>query len=159
MTRAPRPPFAVVALVALLALSAIAAASAYGWWSTSGVGEGSSATYSVVALTTTASTPSGTTLVPAGSAPLVVTATNPNPMLVVVTAVELDPDRPVGVTGGVGACVAPPLTVDASTSLTLAAGSTTTLTVPAAVSLGASASSGCQGATFTIPVILSGGTS
>jgi hypothetical protein len=159
VTRAPRPRFAIVALVAVLALSAIAAASAYGWWSTSGVGEGSSATYSVVALRTTASTPSGTTLVPAGSAPLVVTVTNPNQMPVVVTAVELDPDRAVGVTGSVGACVAPPLTVDATTNLQLPAGSTTTVTVPVAVTLGASAASGCQGAAFTIPVTLSGGSS
>ncbi len=137
----------------------VAGATSFAWWSSTGSATGSASTDTLVDLTTTASTPSGTTLVPTGSAPLVITVTNPNPVPVVVTSVQLDPERDVEVSGGVGACVAPPLTVDATTSLALPAGSTTTVTVPAAVTLDASAASGCQGAAFTIPVTLSGGTS
>ena len=158
--RRPRPAVvAVVAVVALLAIGLLTAATAYAYWSSTGSATGVGSTGSVVSLTTTAATPSGTTLVPGGSAPLVLTVTNPNPMTVVVTSVQLDPNRDVEVSGSVGACTAPPLTVDASTSLSLAAHSTATVTVPDAVTLGDSAASGCQGATFTIPVTLSGGTS
>ena len=73
---------------------------------------------------------------------------------------QLDPGRAVEVSGSVGACTGAAAHASTrSTSLPLAAGSTATVTVPAAVTLGASAASGCQGATFTIPVTLSGGTS
>lgn len=148
-----------VAAVTLIALGLLAAATAYAFWSSTGTGTGAGSTASVVELTTTAATPSGTTLVPNETAPLVITVTNPNPMPVVVASVQLDPHRAVQVSGSVGACVAPPLTVDVTTSLSLAAESTATVTLPDAVTLGASAASGCQGATFTIPVTLSGGTS
>jgi hypothetical protein len=132
---------------------------AFAWWSTTGSGSGTGATGTVVALTTTGSTPSGTALVPGGSAPLVITVTNPNPRAVAVTSVSLDGTRSVGTTGSVGACTAPPLAVSATTSLTVPAGATQTFTVPSAVTLGSGAASGCQGAVFTIPVTLSGRTS
>lgn len=148
---------AVTTAVATAAV--VAGATAFAWWTTSGSATGSATTGTVVSLTTTAATPSGSTLVPGGSAPLVLTVTNPNPMPVVVTSVQLDGTRAVTASGATGACVLPPLGVAASTSLTLAPGSTTTVTVPAAVTLGASAASGCQGAAFTIPVTLSGRTS
>jgi hypothetical protein len=161
MTRPQRPRAAVVVLVAVAAVVAISlllAATAHAYWSSSGSAIGTAPVGSVVSLTTSASTPSGTTLVPGGSAPLVLTVTNRNPMPVVVGSVQLDASRAVTATGSVGTCTAPPVTVAASTSLTLAPGSTTTVTVPGAVVLGPSAPSGCQGATLTIPVILSGST-
>jgi hypothetical protein len=145
----------VIAATALTA-AVLAGGSAWAWWSGAGSAAGSSATGSVLRLTTSASVPAGATLVPGTSAPLVLAVTNPNTRPVLVTGVQLDASRPVTVTGGAGACVDPPVTVFAVTSTTLAADSTTTITVPAAVTLGTTAPSGCQGATFVVPVSLSG---
>jgi hypothetical protein len=144
--------------VAVGMATVLAGGTAWAWWSSTGTGSGSGTTGNVIALTTTASTPSTTTLLPDGSAPLVLTVTNPNPMPVVVTGVQLDGSRAVGVSGAQGGCATPPLTVNATTNLTLAGGSTTTVTVPAAITLGSTAASGCQGATFTVPVLLTGRT-
>ena len=156
LTRAAPAP---VLLTALLVASLVGAATAAAWWSGTGTGVGSSTTGSAVALTTTAAPPSGTALVPGGTAPLVLTVTNPNVVPVTVTSVQLDTGRPVAVTGAVGACAAPPLVVSVTTSIALPAGSTATVSVPAAVTLGVAAPSGCQGGTFTVPVVLSGRTS
>ncbi|MBR7744150.1 hypothetical protein KC207_12720 [Phycicoccus sp. BSK3Z-2] len=139
--------------------SVLAGGSAFAWWSTTGAGSGDGTVGAPVALTTTASVASGAALVPGGSAPLVLTVTNPNPTSVLVTAVRLDGSRPVAVSGAVGACTAPPVTVDAATSSSVPAGGTVTLTLPDAVALGAGAPSGCQGASLTVPVVLDGRTS
>lgn len=148
----------VTALAAAVVLST-AGGVAYAYWTTTGSGTGSGSTGTVVALTTSASTPSATQLVPGGSAPLVVTVTNPNASGVVITSIQLDGTRSVGVSGAVGTCTAPPVGVDATTNLPLAAGATATFEVAGATTLGSSAASGCQGATFTIPVVLTGRTS
>ena len=111
VTRAQKPRPAVVVLVvvvAVIAIGLLAAATAHAYWSSTGSATGTGSTGSVVALTTTASTPSGATLVPGGSAPLVLTVANPNPMAVVVGSVHLDPTRTVTVSGSVGSCAAPP---------------------------------------------------
>ncbi len=149
----------LLAACALTSGTVLGGGVAYAHWTTSGSATGSASTGTTVALTTSAATPSGTALVPGGTAPLVVTVTNPNAGSVLVTSVQLDTTRPVLVSGAVGTCTSPPLTVSAATSLTVAGGATTTLTVPNAVTLGATAASGCQGATFTLPVTLSGRTS
>lgn len=129
---------------------------AFAWWSTSGRGSGTASTGTVVALTATAATPSTTLLTPGGTAPLVMTVKNPNAEAVVLTAVQLDGTRTVAVAGAAGSCTAPPISVSATTSISLPGGGTTTVTVPAAVSLGAAAPTGCQGASFGIPVVLTG---
>ena len=148
----------LLAACALTSATVLGGGVAYAHWTTSGSATGSASTGTTVALTTSAATPSGT-LVPGGTAPLVVTVTNPNPGPVTITSVQLDTTRSVVVSGAVGTCTSPPLTVSAATSLTVAGGATTTLTVPNAVALGTTAASGCQGATFTLPVTLSGRTS
>ena len=161
----PRPAHGARRVSRLLVAGAIATASvltggvAFAWWSTTGSGSGSATTGTTVALTTSASTPSGTVLVPGGSAPLVITVTNPNAGSVTITSVQLDTSRSVTVSGEAGTCTAPPLTVSATPSLVLAGGATTTFTVPNAVTLGSAAANGCQGATFTLPVTLTGRTS
>ena len=159
MTRALLAVGLLTAFLVVSLVSVVGAGAATAWWTTSGAATGSATTGSTVALSARAGTPSGTVLVPGGTAPLVLTVTNPNPVPVVVGSVQRDPGRAVVVTGNVGACVAPPLTVSATTSLTLAPGSTTTVTMPDAVTLDTSVASGCQGATFTVPVTLSGSTS
>lgn len=129
---------------------------AWAWWSTSGAGTANGSAIATVALTTTASTANATTLVPGGAADLVVTVTNPNSRAVTLTSATLDSSRTVTVAGAVGPCTAPPLAVSATLDQPLAAGATTTVTLPSAVTLGASAASGCQGASFTVPVTLVG---
>jgi hypothetical protein len=135
-------------------------ASAY--WLNVGTGTGSaSSATGLTSLTTTATVASGAALAPGGAAvALSVQVDNPGSLAVTVTAVALDNSRTIGVSGAKGTCVNPPLTVTTPvgwSGLTVpAGGSTGATTIPGAVALGVGASSGCQGATFTIPVTLTG---
>ena len=145
-------------VVASLALAGTASA----YWPTGGAASGSAASGSSLAsLTTTATPATGSPLVPGGPAvALSVTVDNPGSLAVTVTGVALDTSRGIGVTGARGTCTNPPLTVVTPagwSGLTVPANGTTgATTIAAAVSLGAGASSGCQGATFTIPLTLTG---
>jgi hypothetical protein len=130
-------------------------------WSTTATGTGSAATSSgFSALTTTAVTASGALLYPGGAAaPLTLQISNPNGFPVKVTGLSLDGSRSISASGGIGTCANAALSVSASgwAGVTIPAnGNSGTITVAGAVSMGAGADNGCQGATFTIPVTLSG---
>jgi hypothetical protein len=77
-----------------------------------------------------------------------------------VTGLTRDTTRAIVVAGAKGTCTFPALTVAAPSGwagLTVPAhGTTGATTIAAAVSMGTAADSGCQGATFTIPVTLTG---
>lgn len=153
----------VLASAALaLGVAAPLCGTAWAVWSSSGAGTGSAGTGTVVSLTTTAVAAPADGAYPGGPATaLAVAVSNPNPFAVQVTSVALDPSRPVTVSGASGTCSAPPVSVSA-TGLSLsvpANASGTVLTVPGALTLGSSTDSGCQGATFTVPVVLTGRTS
>jgi hypothetical protein len=150
----------VVGAGALSTLLLTGTASAY--WHSTGAGTGSaSSAAGLASLTTTATVATGAALAPGGSAaPLTLTIDNPGSLAVTVTTLALDASRSIGVTGAKGTCTNPPLSVTTPagwTGLTVPAGGTTgATTIAGAVSLGVAASSGCQGATFTIPVTLTG---
>jgi hypothetical protein len=152
----------LLVMLAGLIATALSTGTASASWSSAGAGAGSaSAGAGLASLTTTATVATGAALAPGGAATaLSLKVNNPGSLPVTVTSVALDGSRSIGVSGAVGACVNPPLTVTTPvgwSGLTVPAGGTTgATTIPGAVSLGAAASSGCQGATFTIPVTLTG---
>ena len=143
-------------MVGVLAMAGTATAR----WTTSGSGSGTGATAGGLArLTTTAVTASGTALAPNGSAPLTLRVANPSNVAVTVTSVTLDGSRSITSTGAIGTCANPALSVSSSgwSGVTVPANGTSgTITIPGAVAMGAGADNGCQGATFTIPVTLTG---
>ena len=147
-----------VALVVILALAA--GGAAYAGFSGTGLGTGSASTGSMQAVTITALTggdqPS-TSLVPGGSADVVVRVVNPNESPVQVFSVTAD--------GGVTAdpahsgCTSPAVTFTApaapiSPAVTVPGSSSVSFHLPGAASMGLSSQSACQGATFEIPVTL-----
>lgn len=145
-----------LAWLTLLAVPAIGlvgfGASAY--WTNSGsaavtgtVGTMSSATVAVTA--------EATALYPGGAADLTLSVTNPNAYSVVLSAVAVNPSP--GLSSSDNGC-------DASTYLSIvpgtlpstaiAAGATRTYTLTDAAQLSVNAVQACQGATFTIPLLV-----
>ncbi|WP_406829449.1 hypothetical protein ABEG17_10610 [Pedococcus sp. KACC 23699] len=153
---------ALVAVATTLALSATVGGAAFAVWSSTGTGSGTATTGIVVALTTNSVAAPISGAYPGGPAvDLNLVVSNPNPVPVRITAVSLDGSRSVLVNGASGTCTAPPVAVSATgRSITLAANaSNVSITVPGAMTFGTTMASGCQGATFTVPVVLTGQTS
>lgn len=136
------------------------AGGAYAYWATVGEGSGSAingtmATVTVDALVT-GDTPK-TTLVPGGTADVAVRASNPNDYAVQVYAISsngaatADTGHPACLTTGV-TFVAPASPL--SPSVSIPAQSSVLIVLPDAAAMSSASSSGCQGATFSIPVTL-----
>jgi hypothetical protein len=152
-----------LAVLGGLTVAVMSGASAYAYWSTGGSGTGSGSAGSAVALTTVSATAASTGLLypngPAGD--LRVTIKNPNPFPVTVTA--LSADGTVTATGGTGTCTTTGVSVTPQTALSLAvpakSGSTDgslTTTLSGVLSMDNTSQTGCQGATFTVPITFSG---
>lgn len=148
-------------LLAVLVFVAGVSGVAYAHWNTSGSGTGTATTgtlsFEVQALVggdaSAAQSAQSTTLVPGGSADAILRVRNPNSQTVHVTAV----------TGGTatasGGCPTSSVQFTSPTSLALAAvqytiagGASKLLTLPAAVTLDATAPQACMGATFSFLV-------
>lgn len=152
---------ALVSVATTLALSAVVGGAAFAVWSSTGSGSGTATAGSTVALTTSSVTAPTSGAYPGGPAvALALVVSNPNGVPVRITSVALDSTRPVTVTGASGTCATPPVAVSATgLSIALAANaSDVAISVPSALTLGAATASGCQGATFTVPVVLTGQT-
>jgi hypothetical protein len=95
-----------------------------------------------------------TTLYPGGSADLLVQIDNPNNFP--VTIVSVTGSGSVTSSGGIGNCTTTGVTVPAQKGLSIAVapGSDVAVHIPDGVSMGPTSSSGCQGATFNVPVAL-----
>lgn len=133
---------------------------AYAYWATVGAGSGAATngtmeTVSVEALVT-GDSPQGT-LVPGGTADVAVRAFNPNGFAVQVYAISgngaatADANHPGCTTTGVtfvepAAPLTPAVSIPANTSVLI--------TLPGAAAMSTASSSGCQGATFSLPVTL-----
>lgn len=137
---------------------------ALAWFTSRGVATGSASSAAGLAtFTTSAAVPQGALLYPGGpAAPLTLNVNNSaNSYALLVTGIALDTSRPVSVDAAHAAgCPTPALSVSTPSGwsgLAVAARSSSgAVTVSSAVSMGTTASSGCQGATFTVPVTLSG---
>lgn len=160
MTRfVTRKKFAAAAGVSALALGGLVA---YAAWTTSGSGTGTVSARTASALIV-GDGHSSTTLYPTGKGDLVVTLQNTNAYNVNVTSIAqgalvAGSASPVAVSDNTsGACNTASVTfTPPAVNFVIAANSTTTLTLHNAVSMDASANDGCQGATFTVPVIANG---
>ncbi|HAG58434.1 MAG TPA: hypothetical protein DIT15_05475 [Arthrobacter bacterium] len=136
------------------------AGGAYAYWATVGAGSGTAAngtmaTVSVEALV--AGDIPQTTLVPGSTADVAVRAHNPNGYAVQVYAIRgngavtADANHPGCTTTGVtfvdpAAPLAPAVRIPANSSVLI--------TLPGAATMSTASSSGCQGATFSLPVTL-----
>lgn len=144
---------ASVALGGALAVGGLA----YAWLSSDASGAAAAATAGLSAVTVSALTggdvPS-TQLQPGGTADVVLRVTNENAYP--VTLVSVAANGAVTSSGGVGSCTTTGVALVAQSGLRVAiAASTTTLVdLPGAATMSASSSSGCQEATFAIPVTI-----
>lgn len=146
------------ATVALCVLTG--AGGAYAYWATVGAGSGS-ATDGTMATVTVDALVAGdtlqTTLVPGGTADVAVRASNPNDYAVQVYAISgngaatADAGHPACLTTGV-TFVAPASPL--APAISIPAQSSVLITLPGAAAMSLASSSGCQGATFSLPVTL-----
>lgn len=141
----------------VVAIMVMGGGVAFAAWSSSGSGAASSKATSALPPTTTAVSASAFTsglLYPGGTGDARITVNNPNPYPVKVTSV-VSSGAPTG-SGGSGTCSTTGVTVSTSTSnvssSVIAANGSTTLTLPGAASMSNSSETGCQGATFSVPV-------
>ena len=149
----PRRRTALV-LAAILAAATIGTGSAYAYWTGSGGGSGSSSTGAPLTVTLLSVTGSVTNaLAPGGTADLSLRFSNPNAYAVTLTSVQQGPG-PVVVTSPSGICTTTGVTVPTSStlSITVASGASVTVTVPNGAAMSTVSDSGCQGASFQVPV-------
>lgn len=140
------------------ALVALAAAGlVYAAWTTSGSGSGTAKATSAQALTTVdASATTTASLYPGANGNVTIRISNPNPYPVRVTsvtgngAITADAGHPGCVTTGVS------FTNQTNQTIDVSANGQTEVTLNNAASMSNASDNGCQGATFTIPVSLSG---
>ena len=138
---------------------ALAGVAAYAYFSSSGTGSDIATTGEIEPVTVTAFTggdaPSSQ-LAPGGSADVVLRIDNPNAAAVTLTSVAGGP-APITADAGHAACTTTGVTFANQTGLSsvIGPGGTTLVHLPGAASMSLSSSSGCQGATFDIPVSIS----
>ena len=143
----------------------VGAGAAYAFFFSNGAGSGSAigATLRPVSVLSANASPS-TALLPGGTADLVLTLDNQNGFLVTITGISQD--GPVTVAGGSGCTsdsgtwpsitlgnsgVSVPASVATGLSTTLPSG-TNNLDIPSSVTMSTNSYTGCQGASFQIPV-------
>lgn len=164
-TSARRPYGTAIALLSTGAVVCTGGA-AFAVWSANGSGTGSAAASTSQALTTTASTAAGTALYPGGTGDLRITYSNPNPFPVTVTSLALTSGGVITAAGGIGTCTTTGVSLTSPQTVShlvpAKTGSTNgsaAFTVAGALSMNNSSDNGCQGATFTVPVTITGASS
>jgi hypothetical protein len=145
----------VAALVAGASLLVgLGAGGAYAYWRSSGAGSGTASVGIPAAVTVVAATATpATKLIPGNSADLVLRLDNPNAYP--VTIVGITQNGSIDVVGGSGCSSANSgVTVPTQTGLALpvANGTGVDIHVPGAASMSLTSASGCQGASFHIPL-------
>ena len=144
-----------VIFVVAIVFVGISVGAAYGYMTTSGQAAASVSTGSLVAVTVvTTGTPSSA-LVPGGSADVVLGVNNSNAYSVTLISVTGGPGSITADSGHPG-CTTTGVNFTDQTGLNVvvAPSGTTTVHLANAASMGASSSTGCQGATFNIPVTI-----
>jgi hypothetical protein len=147
------------AVVPAVLLMVLGAGAAYAYW-TNGAGSGS-ATAATMQTVTVDAFVSGdnpqSTLVPGGTADVILRVTNSNPYAVQVYSVS--PNGPATADGAHPGCITTGVTFSGtgspvSPATFIAANSTALLTLPGTAAMDATSQSACQGATFHLPVTL-----
>lgn len=145
----------VLVVLALLAAALGAAGVAVAAWFASGSGTPGLAGRTALAPTGTAVAGSAVTtglLTPGGSGMALLAVSNPNPYRVRVATVASA--GAVTASGGTGTCATTGVTLapQSPAGVVLAPAASATLTLPGAVAMSTASETGCQGATFTVPV-------
>lgn len=154
---APRNVVRVGATV-LLALVGVGGlgGTAHAFWAASGTGSGAAQAGVAQLLTTSATTVSGDLLYPGATADVSLAVDNPNPFPVTITSIvgsgAITSDTGPACDAATGVVFTDP----PSPSLAVGASSSATFTLTGAVAMDNSSDDSCQGATFTIPVVLTG---
>ncbi|MFN2606531.1 MAG: hypothetical protein ABR511_01350 [Acidimicrobiales bacterium] len=136
----------------------LGAGGAYAYWSSEGSGRGTAGVGTPAGVTVVAATGTPSSkLIPGTSADLVVQLDNPNSYSVTITGVSQNGSvTPVGGTGPGTACSSANSGVSVPTQtglgLTVASGTGVVVHVPNGALMGSASASGCQGASFQIPV-------
>ena len=126
-------------------------------WVAGGSGNGYAKAGSAQSLTTSAVAVTSNLLFPGGSGDVKVTINNPNPYLVHVTTINQTASSTITSAGGSGTCTTNGVSfTNQSGSWAIPANGSSTVTLANAASMSNASDDGCQGATFTIPVTLSG---
>jgi hypothetical protein len=141
-------------------LAGVGAGLAYAEWSAPGTGSGAGAATDAIALVAIPETPAGAnaTLYPGGPAgPVFFNIQNSNPYAVTVTGLSWGTPTSTNTS----ACPSSNVSLDGSApttaSISIAADTTETgVEIPGVLDLALSATNGCQGVAFDIPVTLSG---
>jgi hypothetical protein len=155
MRRMRRIHWVIAAAIALVA--ALGGGIAYAYWATSGSGSGTAAAGTLQTVTVDAlaggDAPSAT-LIPGGSADVILRLNNPNAYPVQVYSVT--GNEPITADDAHTGCTTTGVTFTApiSPAVTVPATSTLLVHLPGAASMSTDSQSACQGATFHIPVTL-----
>lgn len=147
-------------LIAVLAVVGVLAGGGAAWAyfraSGSGSGQGSTATMNTVTLSATAGSPS-TPLYPGGTGDVSLEVNNPNSYAVTLVNVALKAGGSITPDAGHSGCTTTGVTFTTQTGLSTTIPASATnhqVDLSGAVSMSSSSSSGCQGATFSIPVTI-----
>jgi hypothetical protein len=138
-------------IVALVAAAAVAVAA----WQTSGSGPAYAKAQTAATLTLgDASASTSADLYPGATGALTIKITNPNPFPIKITTVALQTGGVVTSNKGPACDASTGVSVSNQTGLAIAVGASTTstVTVPNAVSMSNASDNSCQGAVFTVPV-------
>lgn len=146
----------VAAAIATVVTAGVAAAWYQSNVRSTGTGSASTAATQTVTLTTTGAVSTG--VYPGGpGADITISVTNPYANLpIALNSIAINGS--IGVTGALGTCTTTGLAIAAPAQLpaTVNGGATLSLTLTSVVKMGLTADSGCQGATFTIPLQVTG---
>lgn len=118
---------------------------------------GGTVTGQVAAMGTPTASASGAAgaLVPGGSADLTVSIANPNPFAVTVDAIATDPGGTASASDvGCDAAALVTVTIGSVPATPVPAGGSVDVVLAGAVALGVSAPQACQGATFSLPLLV-----
>ncbi len=154
-TRRRRRGVVPVAGAAAAALAAgLGGGAAYAYFHNSGSGSGQSTAGTLIPVTVTAATGTPSTpLVPGGSGDVILQVSNPNAFA--VTLVSVSGNGTITAAGGIGTCTTGvTFTNQSSLNDTLNPSTTTQVDLTGAASMSTSSPTGCQGATFSIPVTI-----
>jgi hypothetical protein len=147
-------------IVAAAIFAALVAGVAFAAWTTGGTGHGSAQAKTAVSLTTVGVPASTAGLYPGADAKVTVRAVNDNDFPVRISGVAYGTAAATTVSGALGSCVngadaALAFTDQTGLAFDVGAHGATTFDVDG-IHMGPSSATGCQGATFTIPVTLTG---
>lgn len=145
-----------IGVLAVLFLALLSGSVAVASWLVDGTGPGAAKASTVVELTVSAGTPTAS-LYPGATGDLAARVSNPNPFPVTLTGATFGAVTVTPLSGQT--CTVDDVAVSGPVSLsgiTVPANSGAAVTVPGALTMLSTAADGCQGATFTVQVTLSG---